>query len=111
MLTKITENYGFERDKYCYILYFTGQRQKGVFGTTEKTDEMVDFQERIGYFTTVTAMLKKAAEDAANRKMTEEQVPTIKEYFNMFNETIEELNEAVKGGMFEPVAVSAAAEA
>lgn len=109
----IIENYGFERDRSNFILYYTGTRKKGIFGKpkevlevkkakgskkskqTEPVEEMVDFQEKLGYFNTVSGMLKAVADNYVCRKIETGKVQDIKDYLNEYNAVVTRLEEAL----------------
>jgi hypothetical protein len=72
-LVKIIDGYAFDYDESNYILYAIGMREKGVFGsTTEKTGELVEYKEILGFYSSITTMCmavlnietKKSAENA-----------------------------------------------
>ena len=77
-LIKIIDGYSFSYDDSNYILYATGIREKGVFGsTTTKSGEFVEYKELLGFYNNITTMCmavlnietKKAAESAGVKTM------------------------------------------
>ncbi len=107
-MIQITDNYMFEKDKYCYILYGTESKEKMVRSTNnegklafEKTGEMVDTQYRVGYYASIEGMLKAAADDAVSRKAEEGQISSLQEYLSEYRNMVNELKEAVQAQLVE----------
>ena len=76
----IVDGWSFEIDENQYILVHTYMREKQDFKTRKPTGEMVEKREEVGYFKTVTAMLRRLAEILVREKMAEGQIQTIREY-------------------------------
>ena len=58
----IADGWSFEIDENQYILVHTYMREKQDFKTRKPTGEVVEKREEVGYFKTVTAMLRRLAE-------------------------------------------------
>ena len=75
---KIIDSYAFEHDRFGYTLFEVGKREKGVFGSPDKqqkTGELVDYKETVGYYSNVTSMLEDPYHFTAITST--ESVPTI----------------------------------
>ena len=67
----ITDGWSFEIDENQYILVHTFMHEKQDFKTRKGTGEMVEKREEVGYFKTVTAMLRRLAEILVREKIAE----------------------------------------
>ena len=93
----ITDGWSFEIDENQYILVHTFMREKQDFKTRKRTGEMVEKREEVGYFKTVTAMLRRLAEILVREKMAEGQIQTIRGYINELERIEKKLQEMCKG--------------
>ena len=93
----ITDGWSFVADENQYILIHTFMREKQDFKTRKGTGEMVERREEVGYFKTVTAMLRRLAEILIRDKVGEGQIATIKDYIAELDCINKRLHEACRG--------------
>ena len=90
-MVKIIDGWCFETDEKQYILIHQYEKEKGVFGkTVEKRDE-------VGYFQTVTGMLRRLAEIVVKEKVADGQIQTIRDYIDELERIEKKLHEMCKG--------------
>lgn len=93
----ITDGWSFTADENQYILIHTYIKPKVDFKTRKPTGEMVEKREEVGYFKTVTAMLRRLAEILVREKMAEGQIQTIRDYISELERIEKKLHEMCKG--------------
>jgi len=96
-MVEIISGWSYTMDDNQYILYHTYQREKLDFKTRKGTGEMVEKREEVGYFTTVTAMLRRLAEILMREKMADGQIRTIRNYIDELERVEKNLREMCKG--------------
>lgn len=87
----IIDGWSFDVDDHQYILIHSYTREKLDFKTKQGTGEMVEKREEVGYFMTVTAMLRRLAEILVREKMTDGQIKTIRDYIDELERVEENL--------------------
>lgn len=93
----ITDGWSFTADENQYILIHTFMREKQDFKTRKGTGEMVEKREEVGYFKTVTGMLRRLAEILVREKIADGQIQTIKDYISELERIEKKLHEMCKG--------------
>ena len=93
----ITDGWSFTADENQYVLVHTFMREKQDFKTRKGTGEMVERREEVGYFKTVTAMLRRLAEILVREKIAEGQIQTIGDYIDELERIEKKLHEMCKG--------------
>jgi hypothetical protein len=93
----ITDGWSFTADENQYILIHTYMKPKVEFKTRKPTGEVVEKREEVGYFKTVTAMLRRLAEILVREKIAEGQIQTIRDYINELERIEKKLREMCKG--------------
>ena len=93
----ITDGWSFTADENQYILVHTYMREKQDFKTRKGTGEMVEKREEVGYFKTVTAMLRRLAEILVREKMVDGQMRTIRDYIDELERIEKKLHEICRG--------------
>lgn len=97
MKVKIIDGWSFEVDENQYILIHEYVREKLDFKTRKPTGEMIEKCEEVGYFKTVTAMLRRLAEIFAKEKMADGQIQTVRDYIDELERIEKKLHEMCKG--------------
>lgn len=95
-MVSIIDGWSFDVDDHQYILIHSYTREKLDFKTKQGTGEMVEKREEVGYFMTVTAMLRRLAEILAREKMADEQIKTIRDYIDELEKVEENLRKMCK---------------
>ena len=93
----IMDGWSFVADENQYILVHTFMKPKVDFKTRKPTGEMVEKREEVGYFATVTGMLRKLAEILVKEKVADGQIQTIRDYIDELERIEEKLREMCKG--------------
>lgn len=93
----IMDGWSFTADENQYILVHTFIREKVDFKTRKPTGEMVEKREEVGYFKTVTGMLRRLAEILVREKMADGQIQTIRDYIDELERIEKKLREMCKG--------------
>lgn len=93
----ITDGWSFTADENQYVLVHTFMREKQDFKTRKPTGEVVERREEVGYFKTVTAMLRRLAEILVRDKVGEGQIQTIRDYISELERIEKRLQEMCKG--------------
>lgn len=95
-MVKISDGYFFEKDSRCtcYTLIFKEIRKKFDFKSKKYTDEDIEAERTIGYYTSIEAVIKAVADDMISRKC---DVTTIREYLDEYRAIVEKLCDAIKG--------------
>lgn len=93
----ITDGWSFTADENQYILVHTYMKPKVEFKTRKPTGEMVEKREEVGYFKTVTAMLRRLAETLVKGKIADGQIQTVRDYINELERIEKRLYEVCRG--------------
>lgn len=97
-MVEIIKDWYFETDDKQYILIHQYEKEKGVFGKKgESSGETVVKREEIGYFQTVTGMLRRLAEILAKEKVADGQIQTVRDYIDELERIEKKLHEMCKG--------------
>ena len=92
----IIPGYGFRKEGLSYVLYRYGTKEKMKFGSKEKTGEIVEYKESLGYFTSLTSLCQHCIKAATEDKATEEDVQTIAEYIAIMKQIGEDVRKALE---------------
>lgn len=95
-MVSIIDGWSFDVDDHQYILIHSYTREKLDFKTKQGTGEMVEKREEVGYFMTVTAMLRRLAEILVREKMADGQIKTIRDYIEELEKVEENLRKMCK---------------
>ena len=93
----IMDGWSFTADENQYILVHTYMREKQDFKTRKGTGEMVERREEVGYFQTVTGMMRRLAEILAKEKVADGQIQTVRDYIDELERIEKKLHEMCKG--------------
>ena len=93
----IMDGWSFTADENQYVLVHTFMREKQDFKTRKGTGEMVEKREEVGYFKTVTAMLRRLAEILAREKVADGQIQTVRDYIDELEQIEKKLHKMCKG--------------
>lgn len=97
-MIKILDGWYFKIDEFQYVLVHEYQKAKGIFGKVGvDSGEMVTKQDEVGYFSTVTAMLRRLAEFLVREKIAAGEIATIREYIDEMERIEKKLHEVCRG--------------
>ncbi len=97
-MIKILDGWYFKIDEFQYVLVHEYQKAKGIFGKVGvDSGEMVTKQDEVGYFSTVTAMLRRLAEFLVREKIAAGEIATIREYIDEMERIEKRLHEVCRG--------------
>lgn len=94
-MIKILDGWFYEVDEFNYSLIHEYEREKGVFGTNEKTGEMKTVKEYVGHFRSMADMLVKLTRILAREKIAAGEIATIEEHIQALRTIKEQLSELV----------------
>ena len=95
-MVSIIDGWSFDVDDHQYILIHSYTREKLDFKTKQGTGELVEKREEVGYFMTVTEMLRRLAEILVREKMADGQIKTIRDYIDELKKVEENLRKMCK---------------
>ena len=93
----ITDGWSFTADENQYNLVHTIMKPKVDFKTRKPTGVMVEKREEVGYFKTVTAMLRRLAEILVREKIADGQIQTVRDYIDELERIEKKLHELCRG--------------
>ena len=97
-MVEILDGWYFKIDEFQYVLVHKYEKAKGVFGKVGvDSGEVVTKQDEVGYFTTVTAMLRRLAEILAREKVADGQIQTVRDYIDELERIEKKLHEICRG--------------
>lgn len=92
-MIKIIDNYYYDVDGTQYTLYYKGSRNKIDIKTKKATDEIIEFTDTVGYFTSIKTMVKACIKHSAMSNAA--GLETIKEYLDYIKQLEDKLEEAL----------------
>lgn len=93
----LVEDYYFSADENQYILYRCGKRNKIDIKTKKSTDEIIDFTETVGFYTTLSAMLKGCVRECNMRKIQNGEISSLKECIECMDSMYEKIENLTRG--------------
>ena len=97
-MVEILDGWYFKIDEFQYVLVHKYEKTKGVFGKVGvDSGEIVTKQDEVGYFKTVTAMLRRLAEILAREKVAGGQIQTVRDYIDELERIEKKLHEICRG--------------
>ena len=96
-MVQIIAGQTFNCDEQQYILVHTFMKEKKDFKTRKGTGEFVEKREEVGFFKTVTEMLRRLSEILVREKISDGQITTIREYIAELDKIEKRLSEVCKG--------------
>ena len=97
-MVEILDGWYFKIDEFQYVLVHKYEKAKGVFGKVGvDSGEIVTKQDEVGYFKTVTAMLRRLAEILAREKVADGQIQTMRDYIDELERIEKKLHEICRG--------------
>ena len=97
-MVEILDGWYFKIDEFQYVLVHKYEKVKGVFGKVGvDSGEVVTKQDEVGYFKTVTAMLRRLAEILAREKVADGQIQTVRDYIDELERIEKKLHEICRG--------------
>ena len=97
-MVEILDGWYFKIDEFQYVLVHKYEKAKGVFGKVGvDSGEVVTKLDEVGYFRTVTAMLRRLAEILAREKVADGQIQTVRDYIDELERIEKKLHELCRG--------------
>ena len=93
----LVEDYYFSADENQYILYRCGKRDKIDIKTKKSTGEIIDFTEIVGFYTTLSAMLKGCVRECNMRKIQNGEINSLKDCIDHIESVYEKIEDITKG--------------
>ena len=95
-MIKIIEGFYFEQDRNGFTLFEVGKRQKGVFGkVNEKSNETVDYQDTLGYYSTIQGVLEGCLKHATRKAADSDGAKQIGDYIEIMKQIADEIKQSV----------------
>lgn len=96
-LIHIIDGYYYEIDDGQYVLYECGTREKIDIKTKKPSGEMREFQDCLGYFSTLENMLNRLIKIYGNDKALNSNIATLSEHIDILQSIREDILNATKG--------------
>lgn len=93
----LVEDYYFSADENQYILYRCGKRNKIDIKTKKSTNEIIYFTKTVGFYATLSAMLKGCIRECNMRKVQNGDVTSLSEYIKRLEEMYNRIEKLTKG--------------
>lgn len=93
----IIDKYYYEIDDSQYILYECGRREKIDIKTKKGTGEMKEYQDCLGYFTSLESMLNKLIKSWGNDKSRRNNIASISEHIRILSDIRKDVLDVTKG--------------
>lgn len=94
-MIKIKDDWYYEFDGVQYTLIHIYEKEMTAFGSREKTGEVREVQETIGYYSTMAAMLLKLTTLLAKEKIDTGEIKTIEQHITVLKTIKEEIESIV----------------
>lgn len=91
---KITDNFYFTADSDQYILIECGKREKIDRKTRKPTGEIIDYEDTIGYYSSIEALVRGCRKIMVREKLSDGSLDTIDGiigYMNNINDRLDEI--------------------
>lgn len=91
---KITDNFYFTADSDQYILIECGKREKIDRKTRKPTGEIMDYEDTIGYYSSIEALIRGCRKIMVREKVSDGSLDTIDDivgYMNNINDRLDEI--------------------
>lgn len=92
----LVEDYYFTADENQYILYRCGKRDKIDIKTKRPTGEIIDFADTVGFYTTLSSMLKSCVVACNRRKVQNGEIGSLKDCVEQMNNMYERIESLTK---------------
>lgn len=96
-LIYIVDSYYYAIEDNQYVLYECGTRNKIDIKTKKPTGEMKEYQDCLGYFHTLEAMLNKLIRVWGNDKAQKNNISTVSEHIQILKDIREDVLNVTKG--------------
>lgn len=96
-MINIYDNYYVDADENQYVLYVCGRREKMTLGNKQPTGEFKDYQEAIGYYTSLTGVLSGCIQHATRKKVANNEISHLRECIEFISDIEEKILDATKG--------------
>ena len=93
----LVEDYYFSADENQYILYRCGKRNKIDIKTKKATGEIIDFTEAVGFYTTLSSMLKGCVRECNRRKIQNGEISNLKDCIKNIDDIYYKIESLTKG--------------
>lgn len=96
-MIKLVDKYFMTADNNQYTLLECGKRPKIDIKTKKPTGEMIDYEEQIGYYGNLTALINGCINIYGKEIVANEEVKTLKELINKLSDLEEKIIDATRG--------------
>lgn len=99
-MIKIIDGYGFDYDRQNYVLIECGERDKIDKKTRKPTGEKGYYEDIIGYFSTIEAMLNRLLDIAAKKSADNARIQNIGDYLAIMAHIADDIKSAIDNVAF-----------
>ena len=96
-MIKLVDKYFMTADSNQYILWECGKRPKIDIKTKKPTNEIVDYEEQVGYYATISGLIKGLINHAGREKAASDEFKSLKELIDYLSDLEEKIIDATKG--------------
>lgn len=96
---KIADNFYFTADSDQYILIECGKREKIDRKTRKPTGEIIDYEDTIGYYSSIEALVRGCRKIMVREKVSDgsfDTIDSIIDYMNSINDRLDEILSKIK---------------
>lgn len=90
---RITNNFYFTADTDNYVLLECGQRKKIDIKTKKPTGEIVDYEDVLGYYSSLEALIRGCRKIIIREKIADDTLTTINDILDYMNDINNRLDE------------------
>ena len=96
-MIKLVDKYFMTADNNQYTLLECGKRPKIDIKTKKPTGEMIDYEEQIGYYATISGLIKGLINHAGREKAASDEFKSLKELIDYLSDLKEKIIDVAKG--------------
>ena len=96
-MIKLTDKYYMTADSNQYILIEKGQRDKIDLKTKKPTDKVIDYEDQLGFYITLSGLIKGCLTYAGREKAATDEFQSLKELIDYLSDLEEKILDATKG--------------
>lgn len=96
-MIKLADKYYMTADSNQYILIEKGQRAKIDLKTKKPTDAIMDYEEQLGFYPTLSGLIKGCLTYAGKEKAATDEFQSLKELIDYLSDLKEKILDVTKG--------------
>lgn len=96
-MIKLTDKYFMTADSNQYTILECGKRPKIDVKTKKPTGEMIDYEEQVGYYATISGLIKGLINHVGREKAASDEFKSLKELIDYLSDLEERIIDVTKG--------------